>query len=125
MARLTTGLLAALVLAGCAQSNDPAVTAQADRQELGDPKAYSEIDCEALAELAEGVMEARQAGIELSTVLKAAYPDIERPLEPLVRGVAVAAYESPRIGPDQRLEVDRSVRDFKNDNYLACIKAQG
>lgn len=130
------GLCAALILAGCNGSDSPggssphnATNPTKHSPAPDDPKetAQDEVKerkrtheewmalCKASSGLAESIMGARQSGVEMSKMMETATTD-------LAKRLVISAFEHPRMSVEEnRAEMSR---DFSNDVYLECIKAE-
>lgn len=70
--------------------------------------------CKSIEQYAETVMKARQAGVDMSTILAGA--DSE-----LLATIVMEAYGLGRYNSAENQQ--RSIADFKNANYLKCVRA--
>lgn len=86
-------------------------TIVAERQKVR--SSISASRCNSVSELAEVIMEHRQAGTDMAKIMGTAQEDA-------TRQVIIMAYDSPRFHTERNQQ--RAVQDFKNDAYLACIK---
>lgn len=78
--------------------------------------------CDKFAKSAEAIMSARQGGADMS---KMTNDILSTQTIPEVKNLATAminsAYDKPRYSSDEYQQ--RAIMDFKNDNYLSCVKA--
>jgi hypothetical protein len=74
--------------------------------------------CEVIADLAEGLMGARQAGASLSAVMSiaAAEPQVRE----LVEAMILDAWSEPRWRTDE--SQSRAVADFRDRMHLLCLR---
>ncbi len=85
---------------------------------VGEGHTSDENLCERVEEIAGLIMKGRQNGVPLSSILSSS---VDENLYPLLRTLAIGAYESPRFfTPDAQ---ERAIMDFRNSTYLECIKA--
>lgn len=71
--------------------------------------------CKTYSDLAETVMKARQAGVSMSRAMEVVSDD------PAVRELVIMAYDEPRMSVEKNQQ--RSIEDFRDSAYLACIKS--
>jgi hypothetical protein len=71
--------------------------------------------CKNYESLAETVMEKRQAGIAVSRMMEVAGEDA------LIQDLVERAYDQPRYSTDRMIR--RTIEDFRNQAYMACLKA--
>ncbi len=78
------------------------------------PKKGDEL-CAEVHKTAAAIMENRQLGADMPRMMEIADG------EPAVRMLVVAAYKKPRFSTEAHQQ--RSVSDFANSAYLACVEA--
>ncbi|HGM7097126.1 TPA: hypothetical protein ACKQAS_001778 [Stenotrophomonas maltophilia] len=130
------GLCAVLILAGCNGSDsressnlrnaaNPTQHGQTQddvratvQDESGERKRTHEewmALCKASSGLAASIMDARQSGVEMSKMMETATTD-------LAKRLVISAFEQPRMSVEENRA--NMSRDFSNDVYLECIKAE-
>jgi hypothetical protein len=75
--------------------------------------------CSTVGDMAEQIMKSRQSGMAIS-VLMDLVKDTKLPEGSAVEGLILQAYEKPRFSTDKHIK--RSIENFKNDGYMACVK---
>lgn len=73
--------------------------------------------CLTYSQLAESIMQARQEGVPMSTVMEILLP-IGGKLAP---AMVTLAYEEPRWGSEDLQQM--AIANFRDENYLACFRA--
>jgi hypothetical protein len=76
--------------------------------------------CAMIGELAEAIMDGRQSGMAMSTMM-GIVPAKEDPARDLIAALIAEAYDSPRFGTPQNQR--RAVQDFRNNVEAQCFKA--
>lgn len=71
--------------------------------------------CTSYAELAETLMEGRQAGVSMARAMDVAKDD------PTVSKMVIMAYDEPRMSVEENKR--RAVEDFRDLIFMGCIKA--
>lgn len=74
--------------------------------------------CSELGKLAKTVMEVRQGGMSMATVMQVFAKDDNE----IYKQMVISAYESPRFTVDSYIQ--RNVEEFSNEWYLMCVKAR-
>lgn len=91
-------------------------------KEIRDAKVAEErnpkFQCERLSKVAATIMESRQSGASMSSLMSA---NDETSVGKLFDSIVILAYESPRYLTTGMQK--QSVEEFENSAYLKCIKA--
>ena len=81
---------------------------------------YAEDDfCTQMYNMGKVVMDARQKGVPMPDMIKTLPDDISEFLKPIV----ISAYEHPQYSTPQIKQ--KTINDFADDLYLACVKEVG
>ncbi|NLR98689.1 hypothetical protein HGP17_17865 [Rhizobium sp. P38BS-XIX] len=76
--------------------------------------------CQQLGELAKGVMQNRQIGVNMSDMMKVA--DSGRPEGSVLRNLVMMAYDTPQYSTEAMQSA--AVQEFANQIQLTCYKSQ-
>ena len=77
--------------------------------------------CDGLHELGTAIMDARQSGIPIQTLMSYAENNFESVMADWMKGTIIDAYEVPKISGD--VYQDKSITEFSNQLYVKCYKA--
>ena len=76
--------------------------------------------CSTLSHISEMIMKSRQNGVDMERMMEHNTKLVNKG-NPDISFIIIEAYEMPRF-TTQRIKV-QTIKDFKNKQYLACIKA--
>jgi hypothetical protein len=77
--------------------------------------------CGSMGELAATIMENRQSGVSMATMMEAV-PGEGNSTSELSETLIISAFETPRYSTDQMQK--RAVEEFRDEAYLSCVKAK-
>ena len=86
------------------------------------PAANASPVCNALSELAESVMQARQAGVDMSDMYQSASEGESEKINNIHRQLVRMAFSIPAYNTPEFK--DREIRDFKNKAFATCVEAR-
>ena len=99
--------LSFIIVIGTAQAIEPGVT-----------RDQAIKNCKEFSKLANGIMQARQAGVQMSSLMEAAAAGDES-IRSMAEAIIVEVYSRPRHYTQEN--IDRAAIDFENDVYATCF----
>ncbi|WP_113155910.1 hypothetical protein [Nitratireductor sp. OM-1] len=82
---------------------------------------YEAMDCDAIGDLAKGIMLGRQTGLPLGKAMELVRDSDIEAVTRMAEDMVIMAYDSPRYNSTSGQE--RAVEEFRNIFELACYKA--